>query len=603
MIDQKYVFFQPMIEITRRCNLKCAHCLRGDPQEIVMSENVIDNFLDLAAVLGDVHITGGEPFADFPRLEYFIDGVIKRNLPIRKLSIVTNGTLIDDSCIGAFKRLQEHMKRIYEQGYKKDMPEDLIKSKVEIRISKDDYHLTDADKLYNHACSVLGDCCTVLLYGDGNAVKAIGRGKDIETAVYVNNHQSKIQVHGNGRKALCPSISADIADREDIKAYMIPCNVYLTAKGKLITIFDADYQEMDGDKYLVADFSSPCENLIGCIDAYNADKPLCGFMKDDNKDTVDIQKNIGVYAKSLHELNELKKSDNRYKDGYDRLADDLKSYEWKTAGKVAFPMIRSKAEIIAQAEFPHDKEKRTLKAAYEYLTKDEINVFYKHPENIRVNLRRINSGRMIDDEIKMLIEGIRKYSKVQLDNLDDAAVSDIMAVENPGQSTVSKDILLMFRNLYGNSSDWNIIKLYFLLKMQAAITNLDMSQSQFINNEHITVELLKKLITDNIVVFEKWNEYKKAHKAEYALDLKNQEISVKQLDTMNSAVAELVERISSLMLTLKDESYKALVNNIDDSFGRTHTYSDAAISLVDKIKIGVVTMTAQKVREQLQGGV
>lgn len=34
------------IEVTRRCNMCCAHCLRGDAESIDIQEKYIDAFLD-----------------------------------------------------------------------------------------------------------------------------------------------------------------------------------------------------------------------------------------------------------------------------------------------------------------------------------------------------------------------------------------------------------------------------------------------------------------------------------------------------------------------------------------------------------------------------
>ena len=40
-----------VIEVTRKCNLQCAHCLRGEAQDIEISEAVIDKiFHDLSGV-------------------------------------------------------------------------------------------------------------------------------------------------------------------------------------------------------------------------------------------------------------------------------------------------------------------------------------------------------------------------------------------------------------------------------------------------------------------------------------------------------------------------------------------------------------------------
>lgn len=52
------------IEVTRRCNMECAHCLRGDAQAVDMTQEIVDRFVDgleEGMSIGDVTLTGGEP--------------------------------------------------------------------------------------------------------------------------------------------------------------------------------------------------------------------------------------------------------------------------------------------------------------------------------------------------------------------------------------------------------------------------------------------------------------------------------------------------------------------------------------------------------------
>ena len=46
------------LEITRQCNLQCKHCLRGDPQNMSMSNNQIDRILNNFGWLDQIFIGG-----------------------------------------------------------------------------------------------------------------------------------------------------------------------------------------------------------------------------------------------------------------------------------------------------------------------------------------------------------------------------------------------------------------------------------------------------------------------------------------------------------------------------------------------------------------
>lgn len=50
-----------IVETTRRCNMKCAHCLRGEPQNKSMSRMHLVNFLRQINYVSSVAFTGGEP--------------------------------------------------------------------------------------------------------------------------------------------------------------------------------------------------------------------------------------------------------------------------------------------------------------------------------------------------------------------------------------------------------------------------------------------------------------------------------------------------------------------------------------------------------------
>ena len=47
--------------ITQNCNLKCAHCLRGEDADIDISDETIENTFSKTAEIGNLLLTGGEP--------------------------------------------------------------------------------------------------------------------------------------------------------------------------------------------------------------------------------------------------------------------------------------------------------------------------------------------------------------------------------------------------------------------------------------------------------------------------------------------------------------------------------------------------------------
>lgn len=88
-----------MIEITRKCNLACENCLRGDAQNITMSKEVIDRIFEDASDCKQVLFTGGEPLLAINEIEYFIDKLIASDWTTSNIAMTINGTICNPKII------------------------------------------------------------------------------------------------------------------------------------------------------------------------------------------------------------------------------------------------------------------------------------------------------------------------------------------------------------------------------------------------------------------------------------------------------------------------------------------------------------------------
>lgn len=96
---KKYKYDELMIEITRKFNLQCEHCLRGDSQNITMSKDVIDRIFEDAADCKQILLTGGEPLLALDEIEYFVDRILKSDWTTSNLAMTVNGTIRDKRLI------------------------------------------------------------------------------------------------------------------------------------------------------------------------------------------------------------------------------------------------------------------------------------------------------------------------------------------------------------------------------------------------------------------------------------------------------------------------------------------------------------------------
>lgn len=87
-----------VIEITRRCNMCCAHCLRGDAENVDIQEKYIDAFLDSfeeGAYIGSLTFSGGEISLNIPAIRYTLKAAKKRGIAVGGFYMVTNGKAVD----------------------------------------------------------------------------------------------------------------------------------------------------------------------------------------------------------------------------------------------------------------------------------------------------------------------------------------------------------------------------------------------------------------------------------------------------------------------------------------------------------------------------
>lgn len=84
-----------VIEVTRKCNMNCEHCLRGATQRKVIDNGYIHKFLQLIDSVGSLTITGGEPTLAMNALEQIANCITYGNAEVGSFYMVTNGKSIN----------------------------------------------------------------------------------------------------------------------------------------------------------------------------------------------------------------------------------------------------------------------------------------------------------------------------------------------------------------------------------------------------------------------------------------------------------------------------------------------------------------------------
>lgn len=143
MAGKKVLLHFSLIEVTRKCNLKCRHCLRGEAENITITKEMIDNYFDNIDGILTLNFTGGEPLLAIDEIEYTIDKIIKDKIRVASLAVITNGTILDKRVADIFnkynKYLHENMSYLFE---------DKKNTKVELLISNSEFHDNKLEKAF-----------------------------------------------------------------------------------------------------------------------------------------------------------------------------------------------------------------------------------------------------------------------------------------------------------------------------------------------------------------------------------------------------------------------------------------------------------------------
>ena len=151
-MERKKVIESLSFELTRRCNLRCNFCSRGEAQNIDISKNIIDKTFDEVKTyeIGSIRLHGGEPFLMPEVIEYIIEQIITRKINVRQMHMFTNGTIANEKIRNALKKFLNYINKnsSYQENIEYNTPiyKGVTKEGVYIIVSSY-HHNVNADVL------------------------------------------------------------------------------------------------------------------------------------------------------------------------------------------------------------------------------------------------------------------------------------------------------------------------------------------------------------------------------------------------------------------------------------------------------------------------
>lgn len=102
-MTKKYSLHDLSVEITRRCNKNCLHCMKGDAQNVTITEDIIDRVIADIPDVARLSLVGGEPLLELDKIAYLLEQVAGCPWGIRIVEMTTNGTICDRRIVDIFE--------------------------------------------------------------------------------------------------------------------------------------------------------------------------------------------------------------------------------------------------------------------------------------------------------------------------------------------------------------------------------------------------------------------------------------------------------------------------------------------------------------------
>ena len=243
----KIVIKDIALEVTRKCNLKCQHCMRGDSQNIDIDYKYIDYILNKNHIIKRLFFSGGEPLLNKDAIIYAVNKIINEKLEVLSIGFNTNGTIYDEELIKSLLKYREFCLMSLNELY----DENNSNLAVSITFSDDQYHdnkdsVIEKYKIYKDKINFRRTGTLDIL---DDEVLLSGRAKDIFFGRYFEFKNEPINI-----------IKVD-------DNYILNNNFYITAKGDITTEGDGSYSDMD-----INNFGQLSENSFISFTQNNCEK-------------------------------------------------------------------------------------------------------------------------------------------------------------------------------------------------------------------------------------------------------------------------------------------------------------------------------------------
>lgn len=215
-MKKSIIFSSLILEVTRRCNMNCRHCLRGGAENLDVPKRIMDRLLKPDINFQEICFSGGEPSLNPSAIRYMTDGIIRTRKSLSGFYLVTNGKKYSPEMMTALIDLYGYT--MSEYG------EDEV---CGLALSKDPWH-SEIPKINEYRLRAMNFFREDKMYSTD--VSLIDEGR-----AHVNKMGSR-------------EAYADYAVRVENEEIYVESDIYINVRGDIVTGCDFSYRNQEKHK-------------------------------------------------------------------------------------------------------------------------------------------------------------------------------------------------------------------------------------------------------------------------------------------------------------------------------------------------------------------
>ena len=221
--------------------------MRGEPENVDLSFDNIDEFLDQTNSIFELVPTGGEPTLALPQLEYLLEGIRKRGILLYTLQITINGYIKSPEFIQIIKNYNDYVESTWKIAELRNLGLERPESPITVNISTDPYHVGYdlIDSYYFYKVQLYKIAKVDKMY-NGNIPIAVGRGKNLKEAVTPRKNYQKYLCMNCKIDLSYDASSSHCSNKSEFRyicpgQLLVACPVALSATGDICGRYALDY--------------------------------------------------------------------------------------------------------------------------------------------------------------------------------------------------------------------------------------------------------------------------------------------------------------------------------------------------------------------------